>query len=159
MNEPDPTAPGATPAPDAQAEPSGRDEIETEDRLDFVAAWDAVRVLLDAVREFAVTLLGLARSELRLARVSWPLVMALLVMLVGLSLSLWISLIALIGWALYVATGSIGWALAALVGVHLLLLVATRLTLKRTARNMTLPATRAEVRGLLERARKRTENN
>ena len=139
-----------------EAEPGVDGDIGDEERLDLAATWDAVRVLLDAVREFAVSLYWLARSELRLARVSWPLVFTLLVVLVGLGLSLWISLIALLGWGLYVATGAVGWALVALVGLHLGLLVAARIMLRHTARNMTLTATRAEVRGMLERARKRT---
>jgi hypothetical protein len=130
------------PAPEAAApQPDG---------IDLPAAWDAARDFARAARGFVSALAGLARSELHLARASWPWVFALLVLLVGLALSLWISLIALAGWSLYVATGSVGWALAALVGLHLVLLIAARLILRRTARNMTLPATRAEIGSLLQ---------
>lgn len=117
------------------------------------AIWDAVRALAVAVRGFAAALLGLARSEVRLARASWPLVFATTIVLVGLSLSLWASLIALVGWAFFVLTGSVGWALAALVGLHVVLLVATRWVLRRGVHNMSMPATREELASLLERAR------
>jgi hypothetical protein len=121
------------------------------DGIDLPAVWAAARDFARAARGFAGALAGLARSELHLARASWPWVFALLVLLVGLALSLWISLIALAGWSLYVATGSVGWALVALVGLHIVLLVAARLILRTTARNMTLPATRAEIGSLLQR--------
>ncbi len=155
MSEPEESVPETDESPEHEPAPEN-DQAGADERLDLVATWDAVRTLLGAARDFVTALLGLARSELHLARVSWPLVFALVVLLVGLSLSLWISLIACIGWSLYVATGSVGWALTALVGVHLVLLVIARFTLRRTARNMTLPATRAEVRGLMERARRRS---
>ncbi len=120
---------------------------------DALAVWDATRALADSVHGFARALLGLAQSEWRLARASWPLLVAVSIILVGLSLSLWASLIALLGWGLYVATGAVGWALAALVGVHLVLLLLARWLLRRTARNMTMPATRAELQDLVARAR------
>ncbi|RAP57090.1 hypothetical protein [Oleiagrimonas sp. MCCC 1A03011] len=144
--------------PDDAPQDAPRDEDASADRLDIPAAWEAARTLFDATREFAVALFALARSELRLARVSWPLVFALVVVLVGLSLSLWASLIALIGWGLYLLTHSVGLALAALVGVHIVLLVVARLLLRRTARNMTMPATRAEMRDLFARARRAPED-
>jgi hypothetical protein len=138
-----PTEPGQQ--DDPQDRPEG--ERAPTEGPDIAATWEAVRALLEAVYEFVTGLFALTRSELRLARVSWPLVFALLVSLVGLSLSLWASLIALTGWGLYMLTASVGLALAALVLLHLVLLVGVRMLLRRTSRHMTLPATRAEIRG------------
>lgn len=156
MTDPEESVQATEDQPAPESAPESGASAGAEDHLDLAAAWDALRVLAESVRGFVAALLGLVRSELHLARVSWPLVFALLVLLVGLSLSLWVSLIALVGWMLFVATDSVGWALATLVGVHLALIVSARIMLQRTARKMTLPATRAEVRGLLERARHRS---
>ncbi|MGB8636411.1 MAG: hypothetical protein WCD36_14195 [Rhodanobacteraceae bacterium] len=132
------------------AENPAADETLTAEAL---AIWDAIRVLARAVHGFALALAGLARSEWRLARASWPLVVALAIVLVGIGLSLWASLVALIGWGFFVATASVGWALTALVGVHLVLLLVVRLALRRSSRNLTMPETRRELHGLVARAR------
>lgn len=128
----------------------------TVDALDrALAAWDAARALLVAARGFVLALAGLARSELTVARASVPWIIAFSIILVGLALSLWLSLVALAAWALYIATGSIGWALAALALLHVLGLFVTAWALKRSSRALTMPATRAQVQGLLARARGR----
>ena len=152
----DPAA--AASPPDGSPEEQSRDAETTaaaEETLtaEALAIWDAMRVLARAVHGFLLALAGLARSEWRLARASWSLVFSLTIVLVGISLSLWASLIALIGWGLFVATGSVGWALTALVGVHLVLLLVARLALKRSSRNLTMPETRRELNTLLARAR------
>lgn len=131
------------------ATPSDKDSL-TDDAM---ATWRAARAFARAARGFAMAMVGLARSEWQLALASWPLVFAILVVLVGLSLSLWASVIALAGWGFYVLTGSVGWALAALIGLHVALLVSARIALRRTSRHMTMPATRRELHGLAERVR------
>lgn len=127
----------------------------TDDSLtaDAVAVWDALNAFAQSARGFTIALLGLARSEWKLAKASLPFAFALTVVLVGLSLSLWASLIALAGWVLYVLTDSVGWALAALVGLHGVLILGVRWIHKLTCRNMTMPATRGELQGLVARAK------
>lgn len=130
---------------------------DTVDRV--LAAWDAARALLLAARGFVVALAGLARSEWDMARASVPWVIALSIVLIGLALSLWLTLIALVAWVLYVATGSPGWALSGLVVLHVLGVLVAAWALKRSSRWLTMPATRAEVRSLLARARQRPEQS
>lgn len=122
-----------------------------------LAAWDAARALLLAARGFVVALAGLARSEWNVARASLPWVITFSIVLVGLVLSLWLSLIALVAWALYIATGSVGWALSGLALLHVLGVLVATWALKRASRALTMPATRAEVHGLLAHARGRSE--
>lgn len=123
---------------------------------DAVAVWDALNAFARSARGFVMALLGLARSEWNLAKASLPVVFALTIVLVGLSLSLWASLITLAGWALFLLTDSVGWALAALVGLHVVLLVLGRWLLRRAFKNTTMPTTRSELRGLVDRARGKT---
>lgn len=150
------TAAGPAPsdrAPEAAANESAADtaSADTVDRA--LAAWDAARALLAAARGFIVALIGLARSEWDLARASIPWVIAYAIVMVGLALSLWMSVVALTAWVLFVFTGSLGLALLGLVVLHLLGLTAVVWALKRNSRRLTMPATRAEVQGLLARAR------
>lgn len=149
---------GPSEEPAASDDASGGPAGASDDAIDrALAAWDAARALLLAARGFIVALFGLARSELRVARASVPWVIALSILLVGLVLSLWLSLIALVAWVLYIATGSLGWALSGLVLLHGLAALLVAWALKRTSRSLTMPATRAQVQGLLARTRHRPE--
>lgn len=139
----------------AQADSAAPGPSATDDSLtaDAVAVWDAFNAFAHSARGFVVALLGLARSEWKLAKASLPVVFTTVIVLVGLSLSLWASLIVLVGWGLFLLTGSVGWALTALVGLHVVLLVIGSWLLKRASHNMTMPATRSELHGLVDRAR------
>ncbi len=132
--------------------------IATDDSLtaDAVAVWDALNAFAQSVRGFVMALLGLARSEWKLAKASLPVFFVITIVLVGLTLSLWGSLITLAGWGFFLLTGSVGWALAALVALHVVFLVLGRALLRRTFKNMTMAATRSELHGLVDRARGRT---
>lgn len=143
----------------AQADADAAGPAATDDSLsaDAVAVWDALNAFAQSARGFVIALLGLARSEWKLAKASLPFVFAFTVVLVGLSLSLWASLIALAAWGLYVLTSSVGWALAALAGLHVVLLFIVRWLLKRASHNMTMPATRSELHGLADRAKSKIE--
>lgn len=143
----------------AHADTEAPGPAATDDSLtaDAVAVWDALNAFAQSARGFAIALLGLAGSEWKLAKASLPIAFALTVVLVGLSLSLWASLIALAAWGLYVLTSSVGWALAALAGLHVLLLLVVRWLLKRASHNMTMPATRSELHGLVDRAKSKVE--
>lgn len=132
--------------------PDAATASSTPHGVDLPAAWDAARELLRAARDCVAAFAGLARSELVLARASWPWVVGLMVVMTGAALSLWLCLTTLLGWAFYKLTGGIGWALAALAATHLVAIVIARLLLRRVARNMTLPATRAEFGELMQRA-------
>lgn len=104
--------------------------------------------LLQALRRVAVALLALLVSEARVLRASVALVFLGSVALVAFSVSLWGCAVALIGWGLAVATGSVGIALALLVLLHLMLVVAIWFAIKRAIRRASFPGTRTELRAL-----------
>ncbi|HET6631396.1 MAG TPA: hypothetical protein VFG73_01650 [Rhodanobacteraceae bacterium] len=119
----------------------------------ITAAWAALRELWSAVEGVFHALFGLAGSEWKLAKAALPWVVVLGVLLGALALTLWLTLVALLGWGLYVGIGSLGWTLAAVVGVHLVVMGLAALVLRRTARMLTMPATRTELHDLAGRAR------
>lgn len=104
--------------------------------------------LLQALRRVATALLALLASEARVLRASVAMVFLGSVALVAFSVSLWACAVALIGWGLVLATGSIGIALALLVLLHLMLVVAIWLAIKRAIRQAGFPGTRTELRAL-----------
>lgn len=104
--------------------------------------------LAQALRRVATALAALIASEARLLRASVTLVIIGAVALVALSVSLWACAVALIGWALFVATGSIGVALGVLVALHVVLVVGIWFAIKRALRQASFPATRHELRAL-----------
>lgn len=120
---------------------------------ELAVLWNAALALTNALRGFCTAILGLARSEWQLARASLPLLLGTAVLLVGLALSLWASVVALAGWGLYVATGSVAWALTALLGLQLALTLLALWWLRRICHNMSMPATRQELTALLARVR------
>lgn len=136
-------------ARDEHADPAS---TATPEGLDAERAWHAVVDFVRATGDLVLAMGGLLRSELSLAHAAWPRMLELVVVLVGLGLSLWLSTLALVAWGLYALTGSIGWALLALIVVQVIALWVARIALKRTAHHMSLPETRSEVRELLHRA-------
>lgn len=132
-------APGGARAPEAG---------NADARPAFANVLAAGAELLQALRRVATALLALLASEARVLRASVALVFLGSVALVAFSVSLWACAVALIGWGLVLATGSVGIALALLVLLHLMLVVAIWFAIKRVIHHASFPATRTELRAL-----------
>lgn len=141
----DEAAGGAEPPAGADAAaPDAAPGVDTS----FGAVFAAGAGLVEALRRSAATLAALCVAEARLLRASVGVVIVGALALVAVAVSLWACVVALLGWALAVATGSIGIALAILVALHAALAVALWLVLARTLRAASFPATRAELAAL-----------
>ena len=141
----------ATPDEAESAPPAGAcapDAGSAEARPAFGTVLAAGAELLQALRRVATTLVALVAAEARVLHASVAMVFLGSVALVAFSVSLWACAVALIGWGLVLATGSVGIALALLVLLHLILVVAIWLTIKRAIRHASFPATRTELRAL-----------
>lgn len=114
----------------------------------FGAVFGAGASLFRALRRVAIALAALLAAEARVLRASVAVVFLGSVALVAFSVSLWACVVALIGWALVVATHSVGIALAILVGLHVMLVVGIWFAIKHAIRQASFPATRAELRVL-----------
>lgn len=104
--------------------------------------------LFASLRRVAASLAALLVAEAQVLRTSIALVFLASVALVAFAVSLWACVVALIGWALTLATHSIGIALAVLVVLHLILVVAIWRMIKRVLRQASFPAARHELRVL-----------
>lgn len=133
-------------AEDAAADPGGGARDATAPP--FGAVLTAGAGLFGALRRVATALAALLAAEARVLRASVAVVFLASVALVAFSVSLWACVVALIGWALAVATGSIGLALVILVVLHLILVAALWFAIKRAIRQASFPATRTELRAL-----------
>ncbi|HEU0277145.1 MAG TPA: hypothetical protein VFQ95_04935 [Rhodanobacteraceae bacterium] len=137
-------------AADASA-PAPTKEGADDARVDahaFVRVLAALLELGAALRRVATTTLALCAAEARVLRASAVLLFVGSVALVAVAVSLWACVVALIGWALVIATGSIGAALGILVALHVLLVAALWFALRYAWRQATFPAARAELRVL-----------
>lgn len=113
--------------------------------------------LFAALRRVATSLAALLVAEAQVLRASVALVFLASVALVALAVSLWACVVALIGWMLTLATHSVGVALAVLVALHLILVVAVWLMIKRALKQASFPATRHELRALRSELRGHVE--
>jgi hypothetical protein len=104
--------------------------------------------LFDAMRRTLTALAALLAAEARVLRASVAMVFLGSIALVAFAVSLWACVVALIGWALTLATHSPGIALAILVVVHLALMAVLWLAIKRAIRSASFPGTRSELRAL-----------
>ncbi|HET9819019.1 MAG TPA: hypothetical protein VFP92_07650 [Rhodanobacteraceae bacterium] len=100
--------------------------------------------LLTALRRLGISLATLLVAEARVFKASIGLVFIASIALVAFAVSLWFCVIALIGWGLTLATGSIGIALAILVVLHLILVVALWFMIKRAIHHASFPRVRGE---------------
>lgn len=114
----------------------------------FGAVLEAGTGLFASLRRVATSLAALLVAEAQVLRTSIALVFLASVALVAFAVSLWACVVALIGWALTLATHSIGIALAVLVVLHLILVVAIWRMIKRVLRQASFPAARHELRVL-----------
>ncbi|HEX7324391.1 MAG TPA: hypothetical protein VF292_03420 [Rhodanobacteraceae bacterium] len=140
--EPEPTAA----PPDAAASKPSTDAA-------LGAALAAGFELLDAFRRVAAALFGLVSAEARVLRASVALVFIGCVALVAFSVSLWACVVALIGWALTLATHSLGIALAILVVLHIALVVALWFGIKHAVQQASFAGSRAELHALAQELR------
>ena len=101
-----------------------------------------------ALRRFFVTLRDLLRAEGRVLWTGIPLLFIGFVALIALAVSLWGCTVALIGWALMVATNSLGLALGLLVAGHIVLILGMWFMLKRGVYQVSFPSARAELRAM-----------
>lgn len=104
--------------------------------------------LVLALKRFFVTLKDLLRAEGRVLWTGIPLLFIGFVSLIALAVSLWGCAVALIGWALMVATSSLGLALGLLVCGHIVLIAAVWFALKRGVHQVSFPHARAELRAM-----------
>lgn len=99
-------------------------------------------------RELAIALAALLTAEARWFKANLVLAFLAGIALVAFAVSLWACAVALIGWALKVATGSTGIALGLLVVLHLILIAASWWSIKRGIRDASFPKTRGELAAL-----------
>ncbi|MGH8233383.1 MAG: hypothetical protein ACREPU_04215 [Rhodanobacteraceae bacterium] len=114
----------------------------------FGAVLAAGARLFAASRRLVVALAALLAAEARVLKASIALVFLASVALVAFAVSLWACVVALIGWGLTVATGSVGIALAILVVLHLILVIALWFAIKRAIHHAGFPRARAEFAAL-----------
>lgn len=110
---------------------------------------DAARAATDArafaaLRHLASALAALVAVEARLFKARVGLIVLAGVALVAFAISLWACAVALIGWALRLATGSTGAALGLMVVLHLILVTLSWWSIKRGLREASFPKTRGE---------------
>ncbi len=114
----------------------------------FVRVVTAGMALADALRRVALATVALVAAEAAVLRAGAVLLFLGSVALVAFTVSLWICVVALLGWALVLGTGSIGMALGILIALHLGLMIALWYALKYAWRQAMFPAARAELRVL-----------
>lgn len=109
---------------------------------------DAAIRLFTALRRLATAELALLAAEVRVLRASIAMVVIAGVALVAFAVSLWVCIVALIGWAFVIATHSVGLALGLLVVLHLILVGAVWLVITRAVTHAGFPRARAELAAL-----------
>ncbi|TAN07804.1 MAG: hypothetical protein EPN38_04635 [Rhodanobacteraceae bacterium] len=104
--------------------------------------------LAAAARRTVAALVALFVAEARVARASIALIVLGGIALIACAVSLWACGVVLAGWALWLATHSLGAALGILVALHLLLVAALWWWLKRVVKRARWPALRTELHAL-----------
>lgn len=104
--------------------------------------------LFASLQRTAAALAALLGAEVQVFGASIGLIFLSSVALVAFAVALWVCVVALIGWALTVATESVGIALAILVVMHLLLVTGIWFAIRRAILQATFPRTRAEFTSL-----------
>lgn len=110
--------------------------------------------LFASAAHLAVAVAALLAAEVRLVKQHIGLAFLGGVALVAFAVALWGCLVALIGWAFRVATGSTGIALGLLVVLHLVLVAACWFAIKRGLHQASFPKTRAELAALRQGLRR-----
>jgi uncharacterized membrane protein len=116
-------------------------------------AWfDDVRRLGVGLKSLFGAQLRLAAAELGLARSGVTVMLFMGLAAIVFAVALGFTLLALAGWGLAQWFGSWAWALTALAGLQLILLVVAILVFRRAMHWLTLPASRAELASLAREA-------
>jgi uncharacterized membrane protein YqjE len=116
-------------------------------------AWfDDVRRLGVGLKSLFGAQLRLAAAELGLARSGITVMLFMGLAAIVFAVALGFTLLALAGWGLAQWFGSWAWALTALAGLQLILLVVAILVFRRAMHWLTLPASRAELASLAREA-------
>lgn len=139
---------GGEPEVDGAAGPQDAAAADPRAAPAFARVFRAAAGLVGALRDSLTALVALAVAEGRLLRASVGLVVIGAIALVAFAVSLWACVVALIGWALMTATGSVGIALGILVVLHLILVVGIWFAIKRAVYLASFPGTRGELRVL-----------
>lgn len=113
---------------------------------------DDVRRLGVGLKDLFAAQLKLAAAEIGLARSGIVLMLFMGLAAIVFAVALGFTLLALAGWGLAQWFGSWAWALTALAGLQLVLLVGSILVFRRGMHWLTLPATRAELATLAKEA-------
>ncbi len=108
----------------------------------------AACALAIALKRFFGALARLVVAEGEIVRHGVPLLFIGTIALIALSVSLWACTVALIFWALRMATHSSGIALGIIVAGHLLLITGLWFSIRRGVRQASFPHARAELRAL-----------
>jgi uncharacterized membrane protein YqjE len=141
--------------------PSGRndangpvpgDEAPAGAKLAMPAWVDDVRRLGAGLKNLFGAQLALAGAEITLARSGIVMMLFMGLAAIVFAVALGFTLLALAGWGLAQWFGSWAWALTALAGVQVVLLVLAILVFRRGMHWLTLPATRAELATLAKEA-------
>ncbi|SEM52181.1 Uncharacterized membrane protein YqjE [Luteibacter sp. UNCMF331Sha3.1] len=113
---------------------------------------DDVRRLGAGLKDLFAAQLKLASAEIGLARSGFVMMLFMGLAAIVFAVALGFTLLALAGWGLAQWFGSWAWALTALAGLQLVLLVGSILVFRRGMHWLTLPATRAELATLAKEA-------
>jgi uncharacterized membrane protein YqjE len=141
--------------------PSGRSDVNepAPDRegaarpsLSMPAWFDDVRRLGAGLKSLFAAQFALAGAELGLARAGIVMMMFMGLAAIVFAVALGLTLLALAGWGLAQWFGSWAWALTALAGLQLVLLVAAILVFRRCMHWISLPGTRNELAILAKEA-------
>ncbi len=116
-----------------------------EDAAAAVGVLGAGAGLFASLQRTVAALVALLAAEAQVFGASIGLIFLSSVALVAFAVGLWVCVVALIGWALTVATESVGIALAILVVMHLLLVTGIWIAIRRAILQATFPRTRAEI--------------
>lgn len=108
----------------------------------------ALVALAAALGQLFAALRKLAAAEARMLQAGIPLFFMAATALVAFSVSLWVCLVALIGWALMRGTHSLGLALGLLVVLHAILVIGVWSVIKYSIHQATFPQARRELHRL-----------
>lgn len=116
---------------------------------------DDLRRLGAGAKELFAAQLSLLSAEIGLARSGIVLMLFMGLAAIVFAVALGFTLLALAGWGLAQWFGSWAWALTALAGLQLVLLIGAILAFRRAMHWLTLPASRAEIASLAREAGRR----
>jgi hypothetical protein len=112
-------------------------------------AFDAMATPIAAALKLFSAFVKLVVAEGRVLVAALPFALISVIALIAVSVSLWVCMVALVGWLLMQATQSLGIALGLLVVIHIALVAGVWASIKYALRQATFPHARGEVLGLI----------